>query len=1083
MQKNLLVTAFLVVLIFSLGSFAFAQINISKGIPTITNYTSKEFKYAGQQIWSLGQDEKGFIFIGTNQGLIKFDGTDTELLISPLKGFNTSVRSLHKSKSGVLYYGSLGDFGYVGEDKVGKSIQVSLSKLIPEDFLINDIWSISELDDKIYFQAREGILIYTPASGNQVGKVEIWKPDTQFMYAFSVGGRFYAHQIDLGLYQAKKGVLELIPGSEFLGGDRVQVLLPFRSPEEFLVAGFSGGFFHYDGKDFKPFKTELDEYLIGKRLYKGIMLSSDKYALGIVGGGLVQMDSQGKLLSNLTTKNSLVDDSVYSLLLDTTGTLWAGTNNGISKIEISSPLTRFLSEDYEIGSLLSLKKLKDKLYIGGSTTVLYLDDADGKIKKVDGIPNAQVFDLQLDGDQLLSSNVGIYTIQNGTAKQIPGTEKLQIIRILISEKHPGYVFTSGSFGIFVFKRTKPLGSDTYKFEQVGLLNQIERYIYTLEEDGEGELWAGTQAGNLFHISWAKTASGNLDLPSTKVQQFTDSDGIPGLAGRVSKVQDRIYTSGIQGFYYFDKKSNAFVRDSVFSFSNEVANINIDNYALQTDELGRVFIVFKDERKLAVPQSDGTYILQDYPINLFTGNTTSSIYSEPDGVLWLGTDEGLIRISNEKSLLTEVPFPVYFSRIIASSDTLRHSSQAEGAEIHEMEFKNNSIRFAYTAPFFIQEKLTKYQTYLEGFDQDWGKWEETNFREFTNLPHGDYTFRVRAKNIYNIVSDEITYKFVILPPWYATWWAYLFYFLGLGLLVFGLVKFQSGRLVAIEKERARQKELEHAHEIEEAYQNLKSTQEQLLQQEKLASLGQLTAGIAHEIKNPLNFVNNFADLSIELIDEMRDELENDNKTEALSISEDIKSNLLKIHQHGTRADSIVKSMLLHSRGGSGKMEPTDLNAMIQEFSNLAFHGMRASKNPINVGIELKLDESIVKIPLYTDDFSRVILNLCNNAFDAMREKIEIEENSTKKYTPELIIVTKSLKDGVELIFNDNGPGIPEEIQDKILQPFFTTKKGTEGTGLGLSITHDIVKRHSGNLTIHSQIGVGTQFTIFLPNQNP
>ncbi len=174
------------------------------------------------------------------------------------------------------------------------------------------------------------------------------------------------------------------------------------------------------------------------------------------------------------------------------------------------------------------------------------------------------------------------------------------------------------------------------------------------------------------------------------------------------------------------------------------------------------------------------------------------------------------------------------------------------------------------------------------------------------------------------------------------------------------------------------------------------------------------------------------------------------------------------------------MLLHSRGGSGKMEPTDLNAMVQEFSNLAFHGMRATKNPISVDITLNLDERIGKIPLITDDFSRVILNLCNNAFDAMRDKLG-GENQTKKYTPELTISTKSLTDGIEIIFADNGPGIPEEIQDKILQPFFTTKKGTEGTGLGLSITHDIIKRHNGSLGINSQLGTGTQFIIFLPKK--
>jgi signal transduction histidine kinase/tetratricopeptide (TPR) repeat protein len=272
------------------------------------------------------------------------------------------------------------------------------------------------------------------------------------------------------------------------------------------------------------------------------------------------------------------------------------------------------------------------------------------------------------------------------------------------------------------------------------------------------------------------------------------------------------------------------------------------------------------------------------------------------------------------------------------------------------------------------------------------------------------------------------------------------------------------------------------QLSEALNSLQETQAQLIQSEKMASLGELTAGIAHEIKNPLNFVNNFADLSIELVEEMKEELENGNTEEALSLASDIKDNLAKIHQHGGRADRIVKSMLLHSRGGSGQMEPTDINGKIREFSNLAFHGMRAGNKAINVEINLNLDEKIGEIPLFTDDFNRVILNLCNNAFDAMREKGEEASSKSAGYKPLLTISSKKLEKGVGLIFEDNGPGIPEEIKDKILQPFFTTKKGTEGTGLGLSITHDIIKRHNGNLEIYSKEGEQTQFIIFLPTLN-
>jgi len=271
--------------------------------------------------------------------------------------------------------------------------------------------------------------------------------------------------------------------------------------------------------------------------------------------------------------------------------------------------------------------------------------------------------------------------------------------------------------------------------------------------------------------------------------------------------------------------------------------------------------------------------------------------------------------------------------------------------------------------------------------------------------------------------------------------------------------------------------------------LKSTQDQLVQSEKLASLGQLTAGIAHEIKNPLNFVNNFSELSIELIDEVREELsalsdqlstvDRQRVDEAFEILNNTEINLKKIHEHGSRADSIVKSMLQHSRGGTGKLEPTDLNALLKEFVNLSFHGMRAGKNPINVDLEFQLDKSLSKIPLISEDFSRVIINICNNAFDAMRDKLtEKAKGSDQKYAAKLTIRTKSENEKILIEIEDNGPGIPSEMKDKILQPFFTTKKGTDGTGLGLSITNDIIKAHGGTIDIQTKIDTFTKFKVYL-----
>jgi signal transduction histidine kinase len=275
--------------------------------------------------------------------------------------------------------------------------------------------------------------------------------------------------------------------------------------------------------------------------------------------------------------------------------------------------------------------------------------------------------------------------------------------------------------------------------------------------------------------------------------------------------------------------------------------------------------------------------------------------------------------------------------------------------------------------------------------------------------------------------------------------------------------------------------------------LKAAQTQLIQSEKMASLGQLTAGIAHEIQNPLNFVNNFSDVSAELLDEMLHELAIGNSQVAKEIAQDVKQNLEKILVHGKRADGIVKGMLQHSRQSTGQKEPTDINALADEYMRLAFHGIRAKDNSFNATMKTDYDPSIGLVNVIPQDIGRVILNMITNAFYAVSTFAPKSPKGDLPFVPTVMIRTKLIKSplgdlgakrdtgdlGVQVSVSDNGPGIPEAILDKIFQPFFTTKPTGLGTGLGLSLSYDIVKAHGGELKVETQEGQGSVFTILLP----
>ncbi len=297
--------------------------------------------------------------------------------------------------------------------------------------------------------------------------------------------------------------------------------------------------------------------------------------------------------------------------------------------------------------------------------------------------------------------------------------------------------------------------------------------------------------------------------------------------------------------------------------------------------------------------------------------------------------------------------------------------------------------------------------------------------------------------------------------------------GIGvLLIIGIILLRNNRI----RKKANTLLKQQKDEIENTLTKLKATQSQLIQSEKMASLGELTAGIAHEIQNPLNFVNNFSEVNKELIVEMKGEIQKGNIEEIKSIAEDIEANEEKINHHGKRADAIVKGMLQHSRATTGQKEPTDINALADEYLRLSYQGLRAKDKAFNATLKTDFDESIEKINIIPQDIGRVLLNLYNNAFYAVTEK---KKQQVEGYEPLVTVGTKRIGDKVEIKVADNGDGIPQKVVDKIFQPFFTTKPTGQGTGLGLSLSYDIIRAHGGEIKVETKEGERTEFIIKLP----
>jgi signal transduction histidine kinase/ligand-binding sensor domain-containing protein len=642
---------------------------------------------------------------------------------------------------------------------------------------------------------------------------------------------------------------------------------------------------------------------------------------------------------------------------------------------------------------------------------------------------------------------------------------------LIYEDKKENLWLGTSNGLNLFDRETGLVTRYYPS---GSSDNNRNLITSVTEDHTGKLWVGVWGGRGVNLFNPEKAEFNTYLKGSSITcVYEDTDNI-------------LWAAGMDGLYRFDRNDDIFINTRHLHHMLDVASV----FSMVEDDGKNLWLSTSNGIVKINSQRDEISVYdENYGVDGSTFVFLAS-YKGRDGKIYFGNANGYYAFYPDE-LINNFNAP----DIVFTGFNLRNRLVEEGEEgllqghlsnLNKIYLKHDQNVFSFDLMQidYAHPEKNKMFCYLENYDDDWRQIISNQRTHYFNVPPGEYIFRVKAVNGYGVWAEK-QIAITIMPPWWKQWWAYVMYGLIFTAGVFAFDRLMRRRIIQRERQKAQQKELEQAKEIEKAYTELKSTQSQLIHSEKMASLGELTAGIAHEIQNPLNFVNNFSEVNSDLIDELDEEAIKGNLEEVRTIAKDIKENEQKINHHGKRADAIVKGMLQHSRTSNGQKEPTDINTLADEYLRLSYHGMRAKDKSFNAEYKTDFDPNLPIIKVIPQDIGRVILNLINNAFYAVQAEtqhaVSLHHPSQKQleYKPMVIVSTKNTETHVEIRVKDNGPGIPSNIKDKIFQPFFTTKPTGHGTGLGLSLSYDIVKAHGGKIKVDTKENEGSKFTIILP----
>ncbi len=765
------------IFIFSFFSSILAQEKV--GRPLITSYGYQDYEANPLNWWALEGDD-GIMYFANLDGVLQFDGVNWKLIEMP--GIGT--RSLVKDDKGVIYVGGSGELGYLTTLENGEMSYMSLKDEIPKEHRVfADVWEIDFYKGRIIFRTEfklfawdgETMKVITSENGLHVGSI--------------VNNEYYVRIWDVGLTKLNDDdTFELVPNGEKFTSERIYSMLPY--DDKMLVGTRNQGFFIYDGNDFTPFKTEIDEFVKGNLYLPGFALEDGRYVFNTNDAGAYLMGHDGSFLQKYTPATGLPDGAVNFVHVDSRGVLWMALFNGISSTNLNSSLT-LLDSNMGLTSIVSsMYRHKGTLYFTTNNGVSYLDESKNDIVEIPGTFGQGANFLEFRNRLFTGSNgMGYIEIKDKTFSYVrkninydfragnAAQSKVDSSRIYVS--HP-----QGLMSFYFNEKTRQFEEESATYKLANLTGFYEKT--------DGSLWLSTRDDSKAIKVVPKYMDGTLDLDASEYIVYDEKDGLPKSSIWIGgdDYEMRVFAETVEETYYFNEDNQRFEKKKFYF--DEYLDWKKPGSGGRTTDDGKRFLDVGSGIMIAEKQENGEFKVVNTDTFKELNNTRIiNIYPEEpeaDGsrVIWFSGPDGIFRYEGnlEKPVIPQ--FKVAVRSMTIAGDSIVYGGNTTFPEKMSIPFDKNSVTLGYAAPLFVGQKDIKYSTQLSGLDDKWSEWTLQTTREYINLPAGKYTFKTKAQNIYGDITEEAAVSFSINAPWYATWWAYALYALGiLGFIYFSV----------------------------------------------------------------------------------------------------------------------------------------------------------------------------------------------------------------------------------------------------------------------------------------------------------